>query len=70
MSDSVFMQGDPATDSTRRHMERVLNSPNRRTWAVALTAGGTAWGLWRLLRAFRSRKATHAPGTSSRPPIR
>ncbi|HEX2453794.1 MAG TPA: hypothetical protein VHI99_08830 [Vicinamibacterales bacterium] len=49
MSDEIHFAGDPATDSARRHLERVLNSPPRRRWpwVAAIFAGGTAFAIWR-----------------------
>lgn len=49
MSDGVYFDGDPATDSARRHMERVLKGePTRRwPWIVAALGSGTVWMLWR-----------------------
>jgi hypothetical protein len=47
---NLFFEGDPATDSTRRHLQRVLNPPRPRTFGLALVIGGSAWGLWRLIR--------------------
>ena len=52
MPDEVYFEGDPATDSRRRHLERVLKegAPRRRwPWVVALVAGGGAWALWRVM---------------------
>lgn len=55
MSDQLYFEGDPATDSTRRHLQRVLGSSQPRRWGMALVlAGGGAWGFWRLFRAVRS----------------
>jgi hypothetical protein len=54
MSDSVHFDGDPSTDSARRHMERVLKSPERAPrWPLLLAAlgGGGVWMLWRWGRA-------------------
>ncbi len=54
MNDYYF-DGDPAVDSTRRHLERVLQGkPSRRwPWVVAALAGGAAFAFWRV----RSRRA-------------
>ena len=40
-----FFDGDPATDSTRRHLERVLKQPqkHRWTWVAAMVAGGAVF---------------------------
>ena len=50
MSD-VYFDGDPAVDSSRRHMERVLKGEvTRRKWPLIVTAlaGGSLWALWRV----------------------
>jgi hypothetical protein len=49
MSD-VYFDGDPATDSARRHMERVLKGEDKpRRWPLLLAAlgGGAVWFLIR-----------------------
>jgi hypothetical protein len=50
MDDNVYFDGDPATESTRRHLERVLNEPERRRprwpWVVASVAAVAAWYFW------------------------
>ena len=49
MSDSPYFEGDPATESARRHMERVLKEPERpRRWPaiVAVIVGAAAWYFW------------------------
>ena len=56
--DDVYFNGDPATDSTRRHLERVLNSPERSRrwpWVLAACAGGMAFALWKIRRQNRRR---------------
>lgn len=62
MSDSIHFDGDPATDSARRHMEHVLKTgrPIRRwPWALAAAGSGGLWLLWRLVRGVaRDREAT------------
>jgi hypothetical protein len=53
MDEDVYFDGDPARDSRRRHLERVIKGepPRKRwPWLVALAAGGGAWALWRVLR--------------------
>jgi hypothetical protein len=49
MSD-IYFDGDPATDSARRHLERVLKEepPRRRRWPWILTAiaGAGVWYFW------------------------
>jgi hypothetical protein len=50
MPDDLYFEGDPALDSRRRHLERVLKGgpPRRRwPWILAAVAGGGAWALWR-----------------------
>ncbi|PYR92252.1 MAG: hypothetical protein DMF84_14175 [Acidobacteria bacterium] len=57
----VYFDGDPGTDSTRRHMERVLKAPepaSRWPWVLALLGSGGVWLLWHLGRAtVRTRDA-------------
>ena len=48
----LHFEGDPAIDSPRRHMERVLKGESegsRRKWPLFLMAlgGGGLWALWR-----------------------
>lgn len=48
MADDLYFDGDPAEDSSRRHLERVIKgTPARRRWpwVMAILAGGalTAW---------------------------
>jgi hypothetical protein len=52
VSHELFLKGDPEVDSTRRHMERVLNASRTDTLRKAAVAGAAAWGVWRLFRAF------------------
>ncbi len=49
MADDVYFDGDPETDSTRRHLERVLNEPSRHRrwpWVVGSLAAVAAWYFW------------------------
>lgn len=50
MSENYYFDGDPSTDSARRHLERVLkDSPQRRRkwpWVIAAIAGAGAWYFW------------------------
>jgi hypothetical protein len=50
MSGDLHFDGDPATDSARRHMERVLKGePTRKwPWIVAALGGGGLWMLFRV----------------------
>jgi hypothetical protein len=70
MSDQLYFEGDPATDSTRRHLQRVLGSSQPRRWGMALVlAGGGAWGFWRLVRAVRSPRPADSPNASEPPAV-
>ena len=57
MSDHIYFAGDPAQDSARRHLERVLKEPQPRRWPIlaAIFAGGTAFTLWRLRQNRQSK---------------
>ena len=48
MTDDLYFDGDPATDSARRHLERVLKQPERRRWpwVVGAVAGVATWYFW------------------------
>ena len=50
MSGDLHFDGDPATDSARRHMERVLKGePTRKwPWVMAALGGGGLWMLFRM----------------------
>jgi len=61
MNDGVYFEGDPATDSARRHMERVLKGEPTRRWPWYLAALGSA-GVWFIWRSGRD-----AAGASSEP---
>jgi hypothetical protein len=69
MGEGLHFDGDPATDSARRHMERVLNAPEtprRWPWVVAALGSGSIWLLWRLGRA-RAREQEASTQESSAP---
>ena len=71
MSGDLHFDGDPATDSARRHLERVLKGEPARKWPWIMAALGGG-GLWMLFRmggdAARSRKpAEPGPAPSSSP---
>jgi len=62
----VYFDGDPAVDSSRRHMERVLKGEPRRRWPwlVAAIGGGGLFALWRMgeqLRIDRARSEAEPP---------
>lgn len=59
MADDLYFDGDPATDSARRHLERVLKQPERRRrwpWVLAAATAAAAWYLWPRGRADRTAK--------------
>jgi hypothetical protein len=69
MNDNVYFDGDPGTDSTRRHMERVLKNPEQpRRWPWVLAALGSSgvWLLWQLGRGAARAKAS-PPADLKRP---
>jgi len=70
VNDSVYFDGDPATDSARRHMERVLKGEPARRWPWLLAAAGTGavWMLYRVGRtlAAEGSNAPPAPGPQQR----
>jgi hypothetical protein len=75
MGDNVYFEGDPETDSARRHMERVLKGePSRRKWPwmAAALGGGGLWFIWQAGRAAaRAGEATAPDGdTSDGPSVR
>jgi hypothetical protein len=69
MSGGVYFEGDPATDSARRHMERVLKGerPRRRwPWLIAALGGAGVWFLWRSGRESQRTPQGPAGETSDR----
>lgn len=59
MSDDLYFDGDPATDSARRHLERVLKEPERPRrwpWVVATMAAAAAWYFWPRGRTEQTKK--------------
>lgn len=70
MPDDVYFDGDPATESARRHMERVLKEPERRRrwpWIVAGAAAVAAWYFWPRERGETARKDASASGDAAKP---
>jgi len=66
MGDDLYFDGDPATDSARRHLERVLKEPDRPRrwpWVVGTAMAVATWYFWPKARAARTDKA---PGGDSR----
>ena len=70
---NLYLDGDPASDSTRRQLERLLRQeaeprrPRRWGWLAFLTAGGT-WALWRMSRRMARRSLPRTSTTLSQPP--
>lgn len=64
MNGGVYFDGDPATDSARRHMERVLKGePTRRwPWLLAALGSGAVWTLYRLGSAAAARRDAPSSG--------
>jgi hypothetical protein len=63
MNENVYFDGDPGTDSTRRHMERVLKTPEparRWPWLLAALGGGGVWLLWHLGATARAKDSSAA----------
>lgn len=59
MNGGVYFDGDPATDSARRHMERVLKGEPTQRWPWMLVALGSG-ALWMLYRVGRTIAADRA----------
>jgi hypothetical protein len=61
MADDLYFDGDPATDSARRHLERVLKEPERPRrwpWVAATAMAVAAWYLWPRGRSKRNTPET------------
>ena len=67
MNGGVYFDGDPATDSARRHMERVLKGePTRRwPWLLAALGSGAVWTLYRLGSAAAAKRDGASPGSEA-----
>jgi hypothetical protein len=56
--DDLYFEGDPAVDSTRRRLERILKEepPPRPAWGwiAALAAGSTAFLFWQIRKRRRN----------------
>jgi hypothetical protein len=68
--DDLHFEGDPATDSTRRRLERILKeeSPPRWPWVAALAAGGTAFLFWQVRKRRRNGNGRVESQTNARGP--
>jgi len=63
MTDDLYFDGDPAEDSNRRRLERIMKGgpPRRRwPWVVAILAGG-AWAAWRMTQPRRAEETDRRP---------
>ena len=67
MSGEVHFDGDPATDSARRHMERVLKGePTRKwPWVLAALGGGGLFMLWRVGGAAAQHRTVETPAADA-----
>lgn len=67
MADDLYFDGDPETDSARRHMERVLKGerPRRWPWVVGTAMAVAAWYFWPRARTQEAQK--DAPGSAGKP---
>lgn len=68
--DELHFDGDPATDSTRRRLERIIKDQPRSRWPwfAALAAGGTAFAFWQVRRRRRQNgdgREARQPGTTA-----
>jgi hypothetical protein len=66
--DDVHFDGDPATDSTRRRLERVLKEETspRWPWFAAFAAGGTALLFWQIRKRRRNGNGSSSTSTRNR----
>jgi len=67
VDDEFYFDGDPATESTRRHMERVLTDPKPRRrwpWVAAAMTGMALLGVWQ----FRKRTRPNSDADEPTPP--
>jgi hypothetical protein len=69
--DELHFEGDPATDSTRRRLERILREEQPRSewgWIAALAAGATALVFWQVRRRRRDHASDQAEDAQNRRP--
>jgi hypothetical protein len=70
MTENVYFDGDPATESARRHLERVLNAPEpapRWPWVLAALGSGAVWLLWQSGRVARGSAPESQAGKTQDP---
>jgi hypothetical protein len=68
MADDLYFDGDPETDSTRRHLERVLKEPRKHRrwpWVVGSAAALAAWYFWPRGRSTPPEKSSRPENTPS-----
>jgi hypothetical protein len=68
MADDLYFDGDPETDSTRRHLERVLKEPRthrRWPWVVGSVAALAAWYFWPRGRSTQPEEPSRSKNTPS-----
>jgi len=68
MGDDLYFDGDPANDSARRHLERVLKEPERHRrwpWVVGAVAAA-AWYFWPRGRTEKT-QASDSPKARAEP---
>jgi hypothetical protein len=69
--DDLHFEGDPATDSTRRRLERVMKVGEPRSewkWMAALAAGAGALVFWQVRRRRRNNGSERESGGEKRLP--
>jgi hypothetical protein len=68
--DDLHFEGDPATDSTRRRLERIMKEESRPRWpwVAALAAGGTAFLFWQVRKRRRNGNGREEKQTNASTP--
>ena len=68
--DELHFEGDPAIDSTRRRLERVMKEGEPRSewkWMAALAAGAGALIFWQVRRRRRNGNGNETSGEKRLP---